>query len=205
EDVGDALVRDERVKGVIFTGSTEVARLIAGNLAGRLDARGRPVPLIAETGGQNAMIVDSSALAEQVVTDVVTSAFDSAGQRCSALRVLCLQEDVADRILTMLKGAMSELGVGSTDQLSNDIGPVITAGAKTTIDAHIAVMRARGRDVFQVDLSPETESGTFVPPTLIEIDRVSELTEEVFGPVLHVVRYRRADVMRMIDDINNTG
>ncbi len=203
--VAGRMIEMPEVAGVMFTGSTNVARTLQGQLAKRVSIEGKPIPLIAETGGQNAMIVDSSALAEQVVIDVLASAFDSAGQRCSALRVLCLQEDVADRILAMLKGAMSELGVGSTDQLSNDIGPVITAGAKTTIDAHIAVMRARGRDVFQVDLSPEAESGTFVPPTLIEIDRVSELTEEVFGPVLHVVRYRRADVMRMIDDINNTG
>src|SRR5690606_28695790 len=184
EDVGDALVRDERVKGVIFTGSTEVARLIAGNLAGRLDARGRPVPLIAETGGQNAMIVDSSALAEQVVTDVVTSAFDSAGQRCSALRVLCLQEDVADRILTMLKGAMAEYRIGNPDQLAVDIGPVIDAEAKAGLDRHIQAMRERRHGVHQAarTVGANLQNGTFVLPTLVELDSLDELGHEVFGP-----------------------
>lgn len=207
EDVGDALVRDERVKGVIFTGSTEVARLIAGNLAGRLDARGRPVPLIAETGGQNAMIVDSSALAEQVVTDVVTSAFDSAGQRCSALRVLCLQEDVADRILTMLKGAMAEYRIGNPDQLAVDIGPVIDAEAKAGLDRHIQAMRERRHGVHQAarTVGANLQNGTFVLPTLVELDSLDELGHEVFGPILHVVCYQRENLDRLIEQINATG
>jgi RHH-type proline utilization regulon transcriptional repressor/proline dehydrogenase/delta 1-pyrroline-5-carboxylate dehydrogenase len=127
----------------MFTGSTDVGRLIQKQLSTRLSA-GRPIPLIAETGGQNAMIVDSSALAEQVVADVIASAFDSAGQRCSALRVLCLQEDVADRVLAMLKGALAELRIGRTDRLAADIGPVITAEAQARIEAHVDAMRARG-------------------------------------------------------------
>ena len=132
-EVGARLVADPRICGVMFTGSTDVARLIARQLAERLGPDGRPVPLIAETGGQNALVVDSSALAEQVVADAIASAFDSAGQRCSALRVLCLQEDVADRMLAMLKGAMAELSVGNPDRLSTDVGPVIGAEARRNI------------------------------------------------------------------------
>nr|WP_315593027.1 trifunctional transcriptional regulator/proline dehydrogenase/L-glutamate gamma-semialdehyde dehydrogenase [uncultured Cupriavidus sp.] len=209
ETVGAALVGDTRVKGVMFTGSTEVARLLQRNLAGRLDAAGRPVPLIAETGGQNAMIVDSSALAEQVVGDVVSSAFDSAGQRCSALRVLCLQEDVADRILEMLKGAMGELTLGNPDRLPTDVGPVIDEEARGNIVRHVEAMRAKGRRVHQADSaaaqSAACRHGTFVPPTLIELDSIEELQREVFGPVLHVVRYPRAALNTMIDQINATG
>ncbi|MWL88821.1 trifunctional transcriptional regulator/proline dehydrogenase/L-glutamate gamma-semialdehyde dehydrogenase [Cupriavidus sp. SW-Y-13] len=209
ETVGAALVGDARVKGVMFTGSTEVARLLQRNVAGRLDAAGRPIPLIAETGGQNAMIVDSSALAEQVVGDVVNSAFDSAGQRCSALRVLCLQEDVADRILEMLKGAMGELTLANPDRLSTDVGPVIDEEARGNIVRHVEAMRAKGRRVHQADpnavQSAACRNGTFVPPTLIELDSIEELKREVFGPVLHVVRYPRAALNTMIDQINNTG
>jgi RHH-type proline utilization regulon transcriptional repressor/proline dehydrogenase/delta 1-pyrroline-5-carboxylate dehydrogenase len=189
----------------MFTGSTEVARLIQAQLASRLLPNGKPIPLIAETGGQNAMIVDSSALAEQVVFDVIGSAFDSAGQRCSALRVLCLQEDVADRILTMLKGALKELSIGRTDQLKVDIGAVITAEAKDIIEKHVQTMRDMGRKVEQLPLGPETGKGTFVAPTIVEIDSLRDLKREVFGPVLHVVRYKRNDMDRLIDDINATG
>ena len=203
--VAGTMFESPEIAGVMFTGSTNVARTIQGQLVKRLSAEGKPIPLIAETGGQNAMIVDSSALAEQVVIDVLASAFDSAGQRCSALRVLCLQDDIAGRTLTMLKGAMAELAIGSPDRLANDIGPVITAAAKDTIDQHVAEMRRRGRSVFQVDLPPETANGTFVPPTLIEIDSLADLTEEVFGPVLHVVRFKRTDLERMIDEVNGTG
>src|SRR5690606_28126021 len=156
-------------------------------------------------GGQNVMIVDSSALAEQVVFDVIASAFDSAGQRCSALRVLCLQEDVADRILEMLKGALRELSIGRTDKLKVDIGPVITQEAKENIEAHITAMRDLGRKVEQLPLGPETHNGTFVAPTIIEIDSLRDLKREVFGPVLHVVRFKRNDMDRLIDDINDTG
>ena len=180
ETVGAALTSDERVRGVMFTGSTEVATLLQRNIASRLDAQGRPTPLIAETGGMNAMIVDSSALTEQVVIDVLASAFDSAGQRCSALRVLCLQDDIADHTLTMLRGAMAECRMGNPGRLTTDIGPVIDAEAKENIERHIQTLRAKGRKVFQAvrengEDSREWTSGTFVPPTLIELDSFDEL------------------------------
>jgi RHH-type proline utilization regulon transcriptional repressor/proline dehydrogenase/delta 1-pyrroline-5-carboxylate dehydrogenase len=189
----------------MFTGSTEVARLIQAELAKRVSPTGAPIPLVAETGGQNAMIVDSSALAEQVVADVVASAFDSAGQRCSALRILCLQEDVADRTLAMLKGALRELRIGRTDTLATDIGPVISAEAKTNIERHIERMRSLGRPVEQIAPAGDTTHGTFVSPTIIELDDLADLEREVFGPVLHVVRFRRADLGTLIDRINATG
>ena len=203
--VGARLVADPRVQGVIFTGSTDVARLIQRQLAGRLTADGSPVPLIAETGGQNALVVNSSALVEQVVTDTLTSAFDSAGQRCSALRVLCLQEDVADRVLAMLKGAMAELKVGNPGRLETDVGPVITPQARDRILDHIEAMRAKGRAVYQCPLSPDAAHGTFVPPTIIEIERLTELKDEVFGPVLHVVRTSRDRLEAAVESVNATG
>ncbi len=203
--IGAALVEAPQVAGVMFTGSTEVARLIQGQLANRLTADDKPLPLIAETGGQNAMIVDSSALAEQVVADVIASAFDSAGQRCSALRILCLQEEIADRTLNMLKGAMAELSIGSTDKISTDIGPVISAEAANTINAHVAKMRDLGHKVEQLNLIGDTRQGTFVSPTIIEIGDIGELEREVFGPVLHVIRYKRKDMLKLVDAINATG
>lgn len=203
--IGAALVAAPETAGVLFTGSTEVARLIQRQLATRLSPDGRPIPLIAETGGQNAMIVDSSALTEQVVADVIASAFDSAGQRCSALRILCLQEDIAAHTLTMLKGALKELRIGRTDALRADVGPVITAEAKETIERHIATMRVGGAHVERLTLPAETINGTFVAPTIIEIGDISELKREVFGPVLHVVRYRRERLDAVIDAINATG
>jgi RHH-type transcriptional regulator, proline utilization regulon repressor / proline dehydrogenase / delta 1-pyrroline-5-carboxylate dehydrogenase len=203
--VGAALVTDTRIRGVIFTGSTEVARLIQKQLAKRLSPDGKPIPLIAETGGLNAMIVDSSALPEQVVGDVLASAFDSAGQRCSALRILCVQDDVADRVLTMLKGAMAELTIGSPDRLAVDVGPVITAEAQQSIQAHIDQMRAKGCRIEQLALPVQARQGTFIPPTLIELGRVAELQREVFGPVLHVVRYKRDDLDALVDEINAAG
>lgn len=203
--VGARLVGDARVRGVVFTGSTEVARRIAQALAGRLDPEGQPIPLIAETGGQNALIVDSSALPEQVVADTLASAFDSAGQRCSALRVLCLQEDAAERIRSMLLGAAAELAVGNPDRLATDVGPVITEDARDTILAHIEAMRAKGHPVHQRPLPPDCRHGSFVPPTIIEIESIAELTHEVFGPVLHVLRYRREALDALVDAINATG
>ncbi|HAS1784622.1 TPA: trifunctional transcriptional regulator/proline dehydrogenase/L-glutamate gamma-semialdehyde dehydrogenase [Enterobacter cloacae] len=210
ETVGARLTSDNRVRGVMFTGSTEVASLLQRNIATRLDAQGRPTPLIAETGGMNAMIVDSSALTEQVVVDVLASAFDSAGQRCSALRVLCLQDDVADHTLKMLRGAMAECRMGNPGRLTTDIGPVIDAEAKANIENHIQTMRAKGRPVFQAvrensEDSREWQTGTFVPPTLIELASFDELKKEVFGPVLHVVRYSRNSLNELIDQINASG
>lgn len=206
ETVGARLVGDARVMGVMFTGSTEVARILQRSVAGRLDAQGRPIPLIAETGGQNAMIVDSSALVEQVVGDVVASAFDSAGQRCSALRVLCVQTDAADRVITMLKGAMAELTVGDPGLLAVDVGPVIDEEARAVIEQHVATLRAQGRAVFRPTVDAEVLArGTFVVPTLIELSSIGELKREVFGPVLHVVRYASDGLDTLLDQINATG
>jgi RHH-type proline utilization regulon transcriptional repressor/proline dehydrogenase/delta 1-pyrroline-5-carboxylate dehydrogenase len=206
EVVGAALTGDARVKGVIFTGSTEVAQLINRTLAKRGEQEGIDIPLVAETGGQNALIVDSSALPEQVVQDVLSSAFDSAGQRCSALRVLFLQEDIADKTIRMLKGALGELRVGSPDRLATDIGPVIDAEAQRNLLAHIERMRATAKQHFALALPASvTAQGTFVPPTVLEIGSLSELKQEVFGPVLHIVRYRRADLGKVVDAINATG
>jgi RHH-type proline utilization regulon transcriptional repressor/proline dehydrogenase/delta 1-pyrroline-5-carboxylate dehydrogenase len=205
ETVGAKLTSDCRVRGVIFTGSTEVAQLINRTLAKRTASEGTDIPFIAETGGQNAMIVDSSALPEQVVQDVITSAFDSAGQRCSALRVLCLQADIADKTIEMLKGAMEELRIGNPDRLSIDIGPVIDEDAQRGLDAHIEHMKANAKSFFQLPLEPQHEHGTFVAPTVIEIASIAELKREVFGPVLHVIRYRRDELPQLIDAINATG
>ncbi|MGB7800183.1 trifunctional transcriptional regulator/proline dehydrogenase/L-glutamate gamma-semialdehyde dehydrogenase [Buttiauxella sp.] len=210
ETVGAQLTGDSRVRGVMFTGSTEVATLLQRNIADRLDPQGRPTPLIAETGGLNAMIVDSSALTEQVVVDVLASAFDSAGQRCSALRVLCIQEDVAEHTLQMLRGAMAECRMGNPGRLTTDIGPVIDAEAKENIEQHIQTLRSKGRNVFQaardnaVD-AKEWQSGTFVAPTLIELESFDEMQKEVFGPVLHVVRYNRSNLEALINQINAAG
>ncbi|MET0980614.1 MAG: bifunctional proline dehydrogenase/L-glutamate gamma-semialdehyde dehydrogenase PutA, partial [Telluria sp.] len=206
EVVGAALTADARVKGVIFTGSTEVAQLINRTLAKRAENEGIDIPLVAETGGQNALIVDSSALPEQVVQDVLSSAFDSAGQRCSALRVLFLQQDIADKTIRMLQGALGELRVGSPDRLATDIGPVIDAEAQRNLLVHIERMRATAKNYFALELPTSvTSQGTFVPPTVLEIGSLAELKQEVFGPVLHIVRYRRADLGKVVDAINATG
>ncbi|KQY00061.1 transcriptional regulator [Massilia sp. Root133] len=206
ETVGAALTADARVKGVIFTGSTEVAQLINRTLAARAAQEGADIPLIAETGGQNALVVDSSALPEQVVQDVLSSAFDSAGQRCSALRVLFLQEDIADKTIKMLKGAMQELRVGVPDRLSTDIGPVIDKEAQQNLLGHIERMKATAKQHFSLVLPDVLLSqGTFVPPTMLEIGSMSELKREVFGPVLHIVRWRRSELGKVVDTINATG
>ncbi|KAB8310731.1 trifunctional transcriptional regulator/proline dehydrogenase/L-glutamate gamma-semialdehyde dehydrogenase [Erwinia endophytica] len=210
ETVGAQLTGDSRVRGVMFTGSTAVATLLQRNLAGRLDPQGRPVPLIAETGGINAMIVDSSALTEQVVLDIVASAFDSAGQRCSALRLLCIQEEVADHTLKMLRGAMAEYRMENPERLSCDIGPVIDAEAKQNIERHIQAMRNKGMKVYQATQpnpqgGKEWQSGNFIQPTLIELQNVTDLDKEVFGPVLHVVRYSRNTLPQVIEQINASG
>ncbi len=204
-DIGAALVAAPETCGVIFTGSTEVAKLIQRELARRTSPDGSPIPLIAETGGQNAMIVDSSALPEQVVRDVIASAFDSAGQRCSALRILCVQDDIAGPLLAMLRGALQELRVGAPDELRVDVGPVISTGAQAGINAHIAAMRARGHRVEQLALDVVTTQGTFVAPTIIEIDEIGQLGGEVFGPVLHVLRFARKDLGKLMEQIRSTG
>ena len=206
--IGAALVADAGCQGVLFTGSCAVARAIQRALAERLSDDGLPIPLIAETGGQNAMIVDSSALPEQVVADVVASAFDSAGQRCSALRILAVQEDIAPRVLDMLKGAMAELSLGSPDRLATDIGPAITAEAAAAIERHIAEMAARGHKVTRGPMPPAghlPKGGHFVAPAIIEIDDIAALGDEVFGPVLHVLRWRRRGLEALVKAINATG
>jgi len=201
ETVGAALVADPRIAGVLFTGSTAVAQFINRTLSHRAD----DALLVAETGGQNAMIVDSSALPEQVVADALSSAFDSAGQRCSALRVLCVQDDIADRVVAMLKGAMRELRLGNSALLATDVGPVIDAEAQAMLAAHVARMRAAGADVFQLPLPAACEQGTYFPPTLVALPDLGALTAEVFGPVLHVVRFRQDQLPQLVDAINATG
>ncbi|WP_297573251.1 trifunctional transcriptional regulator/proline dehydrogenase/L-glutamate gamma-semialdehyde dehydrogenase [uncultured Deefgea sp.] len=205
ETVGAALIRDPRCSAVMFTGSTAVAQLIAQSLALRLDVNGKSIPLIAETGGQNCMIVDSSAQLEQVVADVLLSAFDSAGQRCSALRVVCVQVDIAERFTQMLKGAMQELRVGRPDTLSVDVGPVIDAEAQRNIEQHIHAFVALGTKVTQLPLPKGCQQGSFVAPTLIEIEQLSQLKHEVFGPVLHLLTYHRDDLPSLLRQINHTG
>ena len=195
---GAALTADRRVAGVVFTGSTEVARAINRTLAGK---DGPIVPLIAETGGINAMIADATALPEQVTDDVITSAFRSAGQRCSALRLLCVQEEVADRIIAMIEGAARALVVGDPREVSTHVGPVIDAEAKEKLDAWIAAHA--GRVIFRHDGAPS--AGTYVLPTIITLDRARDLTEEVFGPVLHVLRWRAGELDRLLDDIAANG
>ena len=201
ETIGARLVADPRIAGVAFTGSTAVASLIAQALAARTPI----VPLIAETGGQNAMIVDSSALAEQVVADAVQSAFDSAGQRCSALRLLCLQEDIAPRVLELLAGAMDELAIGDPALLATDVGPVIDAAARVALEAHVAQMAAAGLVRHRVRLPDACAHGTFVAPALIVLDRPDRLMQEIFGPVMHVVTWRADGLDALVDAINGFG
>jgi len=207
ETVGARLVADPRVQGVLFTGSVAVARGIRAALSERLGSDGRSVPFVAETGGLNAMVVDSSALAEQVVADVLESAFDSAGQRCSALRLLCVQEDIADRVLAMLRGAMNEYRIGRPDRLATDAGPVIDDEARDDIERYIAGMQAAGRPVFRACRmdAAECRHGSFVVPALIELDRPEALRREVFGPVLHVVRFPARQLDSLLDRINALG
>jgi RHH-type transcriptional regulator, proline utilization regulon repressor / proline dehydrogenase / delta 1-pyrroline-5-carboxylate dehydrogenase len=200
--VGAPLVADSRIAGVAFTGSTEVARGINRALAAK---DGPIVPFIAETGGQNAMIVDSSALPEQVVRDTVISAFQSAGQRCSALRVLFVQRDIAPKLTTMLAGAMDELMVGDPSLLSTDIGPVIDQDAKAMLEKHAARMAREGTLIKAAKLGPDCALGTFFAPRAFKIDGLARLEREVFGPILHVVEYAADRLDDVIDAINRTG
>jgi RHH-type proline utilization regulon transcriptional repressor/proline dehydrogenase/delta 1-pyrroline-5-carboxylate dehydrogenase len=199
---GATAIADPRIAGVAFTGSTQTAWAINQTLAKRQG----PIPvLIAETGGQNAMIVDSSALPEQVVLDVIRSAFHSAGQRCSALRVLFLQEEVADRTINMLIGAMETLRLGDPGLLSTDIGPVIDPEAKTKLMTHAEKIIQAGKRLYQIPISDDLAHGTFFGPLAVEIPRMDLLTEEIFGPVLHVIRYTSHQLDSVIDAINATG
>jgi RHH-type proline utilization regulon transcriptional repressor/proline dehydrogenase/delta 1-pyrroline-5-carboxylate dehydrogenase len=199
--VGAPLVADPRVAGVAFTGGTETARAIARAIAAR---PGPLVPLVAETGGINAMVVDSSALPEQVVQDALTSAFGSAGQRCSALRVLCLQEEVADRVLEMLAGAAAELRVGDPLDPATDIGPVIDEEAREGLESWCRDLR--GEPLFRVPVPPGLEGrGAFFAPRAYTLPSVRALTREVFGPVLHVVRWRGGALDALLDDVAASG
>lgn len=197
-EIGQALTAHDDVAGVCFTGSTATANRIAQTLAQKQQI----VPLIAETGGQNAMIVEATALPEQVVKDVIASAFRSAGQRCSALRVLYLQEEIADNVITLLKGAMDRLVIGNPEALATDVSAVIDADAQAQLQAHIDALVAQNNVLHHVDV-PKT--GYFVSPTLAEIDSILDLDKEHFGPILHVVRYARQDIDKVIADVNATG
>ncbi|MEK6806422.1 MAG: bifunctional proline dehydrogenase/L-glutamate gamma-semialdehyde dehydrogenase PutA [Pseudomonadota bacterium] len=201
-DLGAALTRDPRIAGVAFTGSVEVAQLINRALAAR---KGPIATLIAETGGQNAMIVDSSALPEQVVKDAIHSAFYSAGQRCSALRVLFLQEDIADKTLHMLKGAMQELTIGDPALLATDIGPVIDEAARVRLQQHAAAMKQSATLIEHLPLPDDCAHGTYFAPCAVEIDHIGQLDGEYFGPFLHVVRYAAKDLETIVGEINATG
>ncbi|MDX1698696.1 MAG: aldehyde dehydrogenase family protein, partial [Thiohalobacterales bacterium] len=199
--IGAILNSDPRLAGVALTGSTATARVINRTLAER-DA---PLAcLVAETGGQNAMLVDSSALPEQVVKDVITSAFHSAGQRCSALRVLYLQSDIADKVTEMLAGAMQELVLGDPRWLATDVGPVINESARSELQEHADRMESEGRLIARAPLD-DSLTGSFFAPVAYEIDSIRQLEDEVFGPVLHVVRFNAGKIDEVIDDINATG
>ncbi|MDZ7786797.1 MAG: bifunctional proline dehydrogenase/L-glutamate gamma-semialdehyde dehydrogenase PutA [Halofilum sp. (in: g-proteobacteria)] len=202
EDVGPPLINHEALAGVAFTGGTDTAKLINQQLANRA---GPILPLIAETGGQNAMLVDSSALPEQVVSDIIESAFQSAGQRCSALRVLFIQTDIADKVLKMLAGAMEELRIGDPALIRHDIGPVIDEDSRNMLEAHAARMEREGRVIASARLEPGTENGTFFTPRAYELDSLSQLEREVFGPILHVVRFRESELDQVIENVNATG
>jgi RHH-type proline utilization regulon transcriptional repressor/proline dehydrogenase/delta 1-pyrroline-5-carboxylate dehydrogenase len=202
--ISDVVLTHPKIAGVVFTGSTESARKINQQLAKR---PGAILPFVAETGGINAMIVDSSALAEQVVSDVISSAFQSAGQRCSALRVLCIQNDIADSLIKMLIGALNELNVGNPHALSTDIGPVIDAAAKEHLMEYVNDLKAapeRARLLYEYQL-PADLDGHFMAPHIFQVGHISDVQTEVFGPVLHIVRYRGEYLDQVINDINALG
>jgi RHH-type proline utilization regulon transcriptional repressor/proline dehydrogenase/delta 1-pyrroline-5-carboxylate dehydrogenase len=200
--VGERLVEAPGIAGVAFTGSTQVSRAINRALAAK---DGPIVPLIAETGGQNVMLVDSSALTEQVVADVLDSAFRSAGQRCSALRVLCLQDAIAARVERMLAGAMDELRVGDPGLLATDVGPVIDEQARERLAAHAERMQREARLIRRVPLDPELERGCFFAPQAFAIESIDQLPGEVFGPILHVVHFAGDRLDAMLDAVAATG
>ena len=200
--VGGTLTAHPSLAGVVFTGSTNTARMINRTLAER---DGPIIPFIAETGGQNAMIVDSSALPEQVTRDVISSAFQSAGQRCSALRVLFVQDEVADGMIAMIAGAMDALTVGDPSEIATDVGPVIDAPAKGLLDEHVKWLDKNAKKIRQLTLSKDSAHGCFVAPAFYELKSVSQLKRENFGPVLHVVRFAGDRLNEVVDQINATG
>jgi RHH-type proline utilization regulon transcriptional repressor/proline dehydrogenase/delta 1-pyrroline-5-carboxylate dehydrogenase len=200
--IGGRAVADPRVAGVVFTGSTEIARVINQTLSQRDGPIGT---LIAETGGQNAMFVDSSALPEQVVHDSIYSAFNSAGQRCSALRLLCVQEEIEPRTLALLRGYMDELDIGDPRHLSTDVGPAIDEDSRSQLSAHVERMQKEAKIVHRCSLPDATNKGTFFAPTLVEIDDIRVLQREVFGPVLHVLKFKSKDLDKTVEAVNSTG
>ncbi len=201
--VGAALCTHPLTAGVAFTGSTDTARLIARSLAERTE--GPIIPFVAETGGQNAMIVDSSALPEQVTRDVVASSFQSAGQRCSALRVLFIQDDVADEMIRMIAGAMEVLNIGDPRDLTTDVGPVIDAAARQSLRRHLDWLDHHSKKIMRREISDDLAHGFFVPPAMYEIGGLEQLTQENFGPILHVVRWKAGELGKVVESINRTG
>lgn len=202
-EIGQVLTQSGAISGVAFTGSTLTAQKITQSLAQRENCL--PARLIAETGGQNAMIVDSSALPEQVVRDVLRSAFASAGQRCSALRVLYVQKDIRERIISLIQGAMMELQVGAPYLHATDVGPVIDEAAREKLDQHIQTMSLKHKLISKLILPNECAKGSFVAPSVIEIEHISQIEEEKFGPILHLITYQAQDLPKVVEEINQTG
>ena len=210
EQVGEELVSDHRIDGVLFTGSTPVSKAISRLIAQRTGRTGAPVSLIARSGGQNALLADSSAQPSQVVHDIIRLSFTDSGQSCGAVRILLLQDDNADKVLTLLRGALSTLNLGDPTRISTDIGPMISAEARTETLAHIDQMRRAGRKVWTAPLKePDRNAGhhpgSYLAPTLIDIGRVADIPREVFGPVLHIRRFHRNELEGVIDAVNATG
>ncbi len=200
--IGDKLIEDQRISAVLFTGSTETAQHIQLKLAQR---KGPIVPFIAETGGQNAMIVDSSALPEQVVSDVIQSAFQSAGQRCSALRVLFIQEDIYDKVMSMLVGAMNEVVVGNPLRIQTDIGPIIDSDSVKKLRHHEMFLKDKAKFIGRIKLSNDCDQGSFFEPCAYQIDNLELLTEEHFGPILHVIKFKHDGLPEVLAQIEKTG
>ena len=196
---GETLTKISPLHGVAFTGSLKTAKSIQANL---LESQKQIVPLIAETGGINAMIVDSSALLEQVTDDVIRSAFDSAGQRCSALRVLCIQEEIYDDLVTMIKGNISTQTVGDPNDFDIDIGPIINNKALENLNNYISKCKQKGMEVFQFE---GKEPKTHVNPTIVNINSISDIEDEQFGPILHILRYKSNEIDQLIAEINDSG
>ena len=196
---GETLTKISPLHGVAFTGSLKTAKSIQANL---LESQKQIVPLIAETGGINAMIVDSSALLEQVTDDVIRSAFDSAGQRCSALRVLCIQEEIYDDLVTMIKGNISTQTVGDPNDFDIDIGPIINNKALENLNNYISKCKQKGMEVFQFE---GKESKTHINPTIVNINSISDIEDEQFGPILHILKYKSNEIDQLIAEINDSG
>jgi RHH-type proline utilization regulon transcriptional repressor/proline dehydrogenase/delta 1-pyrroline-5-carboxylate dehydrogenase len=199
--VSQYLLTDRRISGVAFTGSSDTAQAINQRLAQRQDI----IPLIAETGGQNVMIADNSAYSEQLIQDVVQSAFNSAGQRCSSLRVLFLPQETADTIIRRIIQVMQLLIIDDPEHIATDMGPLINPEAVKQLNQHISAMQKQAKVLCQITLAGQQKNSRFFPPTLIELDSFSQLTEEHFGPILHVIRYDSAKLNTVIDEVNHCG